>query len=235
MIERGYFITGTDTGVGKTTFAVALIHALQQRGLKVAAMKPVAAGGESVAGRCLNADVLALSQAADVKADLDCMNPYAFMPPIAPHIAAAQAGITIEFDKIVSAYSALATQADVVVVEGAGGLCVPLNAQSDIADLAAALHLPIILVVGMRLGCLNHALLTAEAITQRGLKWAGWVANILDPDMPALEENIATLDSRLFSPSLGCLIRSRNDGDFVMQWSASFTNLHDPKSLKLEH
>lgn len=234
-MARGYFVTGTDTGVGKTTFAVALIHALRQSGLKVAAMKPVAAGGESIAGRCLNADVLALSKAADVKADLDCMNPYAFMPPIAPHIAAAQAGITIELDKIVSAYSALATQADVVVVEGAGGLCVPLDSRYHIADFAAALDLPIILVVGMRLGCLNHALLTAEAITQRGLKWAGWVANILDPDMPALEENIATLDRRLPSPGLGRLIRSRNDGDFVMQWSVSFTNLHDPKSLKLEH
>lgn len=226
-MARGYFVTGTDTGVGKTRFAVALIHALQQRGLKVAAMKPVAAGGEAIDGRCMNEDVLALGQAADVKADLDFINPYAFMPPIAPHIAAAQAGITVALHKIVAAYAALAAQANAVVVEGAGGLCVPLNAQFDIADLAAALDLPIILVVGMRLGCLNHALLTAEVIAHRGLKWAGWVANILDPEMPALEENIATLESRLPSPSLGRFIRSKNDGDFVMQWSAAFTNLHD--------
>ena len=229
----GYFVTGTDTDVGKTTFTVALIRALQQQSLKVAAMKPVAAGGVAIDGRCVNEDVLALSQAADIQADLSIINPYAFMPPIAPHIAAAQAGTTIELDKIVAAYSALAAQADAVVVEGAGGLCVPLNAQSDIADLVAALHLPIILVVGMRLGCLNHALLTAEVIASRGLKWAGWVANILDPEMPALEENIATLESRLPSPSLGrlCKIKgashSDRSDDFIMQWSSAFTHLHD--------
>ena len=226
-MARGFFVTGTDTGIGKTTFAVALIHALRQRGLKVAAMKPVAAGGEWIDGRCLNEDVLALSHAADVKADLDCINPYAFMPPIAPHIAAAFAGTTIDLDKIVTAYTALAAQADAVVVEGAGGLCVPLNSRYDIADLAAALDLPLILVVGMRLGCLNHALLTAEVIARRGLKWAGWVANILDPEMLALEENIATLEMRLPSPSLGRLIKSKNDGDIVMQWSDAYTNLHD--------
>ena len=226
-MARGYFVTGTDTGIGKTRFAVALICALQQRGLKVAAMKPVAAGCEAMDGRCTNEDVLALSQAADVKADLACINPYAFMPPIAPHIAAAQTGTTIALDKIVSAYSALAAQADAVVVEGAGGLCVPLNSRYDIADLVAALDLPLILVVGMRLGCLNHALLTAEVIARRGLQWAGWVGNILDPEMPALEENIATLEMRLPSLSLGRLIWSRQDGDFVMQWSTPLTTLHD--------
>ena len=232
-MARGYFVTGTDTDVGKTTFAVALIHALRQRGLKVAAMKPVAAGGDLVDGRCLNADVLALSQAADVQADLSIINPYAFAPAIAPHIAAAQMQVEINFEKIVSAYAALAAQADVVVVEGAGGLCVPLNAQNNIADLVAALNLPIILVVGMRLGCLNHALLTAEVMADRGLKWAGWVANILDPDMPALEENIATLNRGLLSPNLGRMHKhkksthSGSDENFVMQWSTAFTNLHD--------
>lgn len=230
MIERGYFITGTDTGVGKTTFAVALIHTLQQHGLKVAAMKPVAAGGEAIDGQWMNEDVLALSLAADVKADLDCINSYTFIPPIAPHIAAAQAGITIEPDKIVAAYATLATHADVVVVEGAGGLCVPLNSGYDIADLAAALDLPMILVVGMRLGCLNHALLTAEAITHRGLKWTGWVANILDTGMPALEENIATLDRSLSAPCLGRLTCAKNGADFVMHWSASFPNLDDGRA-----
>lgn len=214
----GYFVTGTDTGIGKTTFALALIRALQQRGLRVATMKPVAAGGEWIDGRCLNEDVLALSQAANVKVDWAAMNPYAFLPAIAPHIAAAQAGASIEIDHIVMAYAALAAQADVVVVEGAGGWRVPLNAQQDIADLAVALDLPVILVVGMRLGCLNHALLTADAIGQRGLQWAGWVANILDADMPALEENIATLHARLPQPYLGRLTRAQNDDDFVMQW-----------------
>ena len=231
-MARGYFVTGTDTGVGKTRFAVALIHGLQQRGLKVAAMKPVAAGGEAIGGRCMNEDVLALSQAADVKADIACINPYAFVPPIAPHIAAAQAGTTIALDKIVSAFNALAAQADAVVVEGAGGLCVPLNSRYDTADLAAALDLPLILVVGMRLGCLNHALLTAEVIARRGLKWTGWVANILDPDMPALEENIATLETRLPSSSLGRLIRSKNGSDFVMQWSAA-SSISTTETLKV--
>lgn len=232
-MTRGYFVTGTDTDVGKTTFAVALIHALRQRGLNVAAMKPVAAGGDSIDGRCLNADVLALSRAANIQADLSIMNPYAFSHPIAPHIAAAQAGEKIDLENIVSAYTQLATQADVVVVEGAGGLCVPLNAQDNIADLAAALDLPIILVVGMRLGCLNHALLTAEVMAHRGLKWAGWVANILDPDMPMLEENIATLASGLPPPNFGRLHKNKraahsgSDENFVMQWSSAFTNLHD--------
>lgn len=234
-MTRGYFVTGTDTGIGKTTFAVALIHALRQRGLKVAAMKPVAAGGDLIAGKCVNEDVLALSQAADIQVDLSIINPYAFAPPIAPHIAAAQAGKTIDLPHIVSAYTALAAQADVVVVEGAGGLCVPLNAQHDIADLVEALRLPIILVVGMRLGCLNHALLTAAAITQRDLKWTGWVANILDPEMRALEENITSLESRLPSPNLGRMSKikgpshSGHPDDFVIQWSSAFANLHDTK------
>ena len=229
-MARGYFVTGTDTGIGKTTFALALIRALQQRGLQVAAMKPVAAGGEWEAGRCLNEDVLALSQAANVKVDLATMNPYAFLPAIAPHIAAEQAGTSIELNHIALAYAALAAQADVVVVEGAGGWRVPLNAQQDIADLAVALDLPVILVVGMRLGCLNHALLTADAIAQRGLQWAGWVANILDANMPALDENIATLHARLPQPYLGRLTRAQNDDDFVMQWSSAFANLHAPIS-----
>lgn len=227
---RGYFVTGTDTGVGKTTFSVALIHALQKQGLRVAAMKPVAAGAEMIDGQLMNEDVLDLLNAANVKADVRNMNPYAFASPIAPHIAAAQVSIEIELEKIVSAYAALAAQADAVVVEGAGGFLVSLSAQLDTADLARALDLPIILVVGMRLGCLNHALLTAEAVAHRGLKWAGWVANILDPGMPALEENIAALEARLPAPCVGRLgafnETARTDGDteLTMQWSSAFTN-----------
>ena len=230
-MARGYFVTGTDTGVGKTTFSVALIHALQQRGLKVAAMKPIAAGLELIEGRWVNEDVLALSAAAQIKADLQWMNPYAFAPAIAPHIAAAQIGVTIELDKIMSAYAVLSARADAVVVEGAGGFRVPLAAQLDTADLAQALDLPMILVVGMRLGCLNHALLTAEAITHRGLKWAGWVTNILQPDMPALEENIAALVARLQAPCLGRLAAfeqtapADQDAEFSMQWSPAFAKL----------
>lgn len=232
-MARGYFVTGTDTGVGKTTFAVALIHVLQQRGLEVAAMKPVAAGLELIEERWVNEDVLALSVAAQIKADLQWMNPYAFEPAIAPHIAAAQAGITIELDKIVSAFAALSARADAVVVEGAGGFRVPLAAQLDTADLAQALDLPMILVVGMRLGCLNHALLTAEAITHRGLKWAGWVASILEPEMPALDENIAALQARLPTPYLGRLVSneklvgSHSDSDFAMQWTVALAQFGD--------
>ena len=228
---HGYFVTGTDTGVGKTTFAVALIHALQQQGLRVAAMKPVAAGGAMIDGQLWNEDVLALRNAANVKADLHNVNPYTFASPIAPHIAAAQSGITIDLDKIVSAFAALSARADAVVVEGAGGFRVPLDVQLDTADLARALDLPIILVVGMRLGCLNHALLTAEAITHRGLKWAGWVANILDPDMPALEENIVALETRLPAPCLGRLgvfgqnARAESAAGLSMQWSAAIAKL----------
>ena len=231
MSTRGYFVTGTDTGVGKTTFSVALIHALQQQGLRVAAMKPVAAGGEMIDGQLLNEDVLVLRSAANIKADLHNVNPYTFASPIAPHIAAAQAGAEIALDKIVSAYAALSAQADAVVVEGAGGFLVPLGAQLDTANLARALELPMILVVGMRLGCLNHALLTAEAIAHRGLKWAGWVANILAPDMLALEENIAALEARLPAPCLGRLALvdktslAESGAVTTMQWSAAWDQI----------
>lgn len=200
MTARGVFVTGTDTGVGKTRVAVALIHALRLQGLRVAAMKPVAAGqapGE------LNEDVVALRQAADVKGELRDVNPYAFEPAAAPHIAAAQAGVRIELDTIAAAYARLAAAADVVVVEGAGGWRVPLNEREDMADLAKRLGLPVVLVVGLRLGCLNHALLTAESIARRGLRWGGWIGNHLEPSMPLAAENLLALQARLPGPSLG--------------------------------
>jgi dethiobiotin synthetase len=196
----GLFITGTDTGVGKTRVAVALIHALRAQGLRVAAMKPVAAGcapGE------LNDDVSALLQASNVAADLCDINPYSFAPPIAPHLAAQQAGVRIELPVIVAAYARLAAVADVVVVEGAGGWRVPLNEHEEMADLAHALGLPIVLVVGLRLGCLNHALLTAESISHRHLPWAGWVGNTIDPAMACRAANLDALRARLPMPCLG--------------------------------
>jgi dethiobiotin synthetase len=197
---KGLFVTGTDTGVGKTRVAVALIHALRVRGLRVAAMKPVAAGcapGE------LNEDVTALLHAANVTADIRDVNPYAFEPAIAPHIAAKQSGVRIELDVIAEAYARLAAAADVVVVEGAGGWRVPLNEDADMADLAQRLGLPVVLVVGLRLGCLNHAVLTAESIAQRQLPWAGWVGNQIDPAMPCQAENVAALQARLPPPCMG--------------------------------
>jgi dethiobiotin synthetase len=197
---KGLFVTGTDTGVGKTRVAVALIHALRAQGLRVAAMKPVSAGhapGE------LNEDVTALLQAVNVMAAVRDVNPYAFAEPIAPHIAAQRAGVRIELDVIAAAYARLAASADVVVVEGAGGWRVPLNECDDMADLAQRLGLPVVLVVGLRLGCLNHALLTAESIAQRKLPWAGWVGNHVDPSMACPVENLAALQARLPRPCLG--------------------------------
>jgi len=200
MSARGLFVTGTDTGVGKTRVAVALIQSLRAQGLRVAAMKPVSAG--SAPGE-LNEDVMALRQAANVMADVRDVNPYAFEPAIAPHIAAEQAGVRIDLEMIVAAYARLATVADVVVVEGAGGWRVPLNEHEDMADLAQRLGLPVVLVVGLRLGCLNHALLTAESVARRRLPWAGWVGNHIDPAMASQAANIAALRARLPGPCLG--------------------------------
>ncbi len=200
MKARGVFVTGTDTGVGKTRVAVALIHALRAQGLRVAAMKPVAAG--SAPGE-LNEDVLALMQAVNVTADVRDVNPYAFAEPVAPHIAAHHAGVRIELAVIAEAYARLAAVADVVVVEGAGGWRVPLNEREDMANLAQRLGLPVLLVVGLRLGCLNHALLTAESIFNRQVPWAGWVGNHIDPSMAQQAANLEALHRRLPEPCLG--------------------------------
>lgn len=196
---RGFFVTGTDTAVGKTLIACALLHAFAATGRSVLGMKPVAAGREK--GRCH--DVTALMAASSVGAPEALVNPYAFDPAIAPHIAASQAGLSIRIETITSAYAELSSLADVVVVEGAGGYMIPLNAHDTSADLALALALPVVLVVGMRLGCLNHALLTRRAIAANGLACAGWVANCLEPEMPSLAENIAALEQRLAAPLLG--------------------------------
>lgn len=200
LTPRGYFVTGTDTGVGKTRVAVALVHALRAQGLRVAVMKPVAAG---CAPGAPNEDVRALMQAANVAADVNDVNPYRFEAAIAPHIAAVQAGVRIELDRVAAAFARLAARADTVVVEGAGGWRVPLNGREDMADLAVRLGLPVLLVVGLRLGCLNHALLTADAAIRSGVPWAGWIGNVIDPAMACLEDNLAALHERLPGPCLG--------------------------------
>jgi dethiobiotin synthetase len=202
-MSQGFFVTGTDTGVGKTTVACALVRALAGLDLRVAAMKPVASGCRAGPDGMRCDDVLALEAAANVRAARALVNPYAFAPGIAPHLAAQSAGVAIAIERIVAAYAALARQADAVVVEGVGGFRVPLGQGVDTADLAAALGLPIVLVVGLRLGCINHALLTAEAIAHRGLVFAGWIGNVLDPALPALDGNIAALTERLPAPCLG--------------------------------
>ena len=201
----GYFITGTDTGVGKTTVTLGLMLALQQQGHRVAAMKPVAAGCEETPAGLRNEDALRLQQASSVVLDYDLVNPCAFAPPIAPHIGASTAGETIDIDNLINKYKEISRQAECVLVEGAGGWLVPLNAQQTLADLARALGLKVILVVGLRLGCLNHALLTAESIQAHGCGLAGWVANRLPGEMAAVNSNIEALKARLACPYLGCV------------------------------
>lgn len=198
----GWFITGTDTGVGKTLVSVALLRSLAPQYGTVVGMKPVAAGTEMVAGVMANDDVLALRAASTVAVSPQLDNPVLLPDPLSPHIAAHRAGVTIDIDHIVACYRELASVADAIVVEGAGGFHVPLSDDLTGADLAVALGLPVVLVVGLRLGCLNHALLTAEAIQARGLRLVGWVANRLDPSMSATQDNIAWLQHRLGVPLL---------------------------------
>jgi dethiobiotin synthetase len=198
--KTAYFITGTDTDVGKTYIASALIKYFCEQGLLTIGMKPVAAGAEMANGRLLNSDVTELINAGNVVADIALINPYVFAPAIAPHIAAEQVGVMISLEKIQQAFDSLQAKADVVVVEGAGGFCVPINRQETMADLAIKLNLPVIMVVGVRLGCINHALMTAGSIKAAGLTLAGWVANRIDPNMLAIEENISTLKAMLKAP-----------------------------------
>ncbi|MPS49948.1 dethiobiotin synthase [Methylobacillus sp.] len=201
--QQAWFVTGTDTGVGKTMVSSMLVRQFAARGLRSVGMKPVASGCERRDGRLISEDVTQLLAASNVDLPLSDINPYAFEPAIAPHIAAKQAGVRIDLEPIAAAFRRLQAQANVVIVEGAGGFYVPLDEQHDMADLAAKLGLPVILVVGMRLGCINHALLTAEAIRQRGLTLAGWVANQVDPGMAMLEDNLQTLKQRMPSIYLG--------------------------------
>ncbi|MCM8611107.1 dethiobiotin synthase [Accumulibacter sp.] len=199
-IPPAWFITGTDTEIGKTFVACALLHALRRSGACAVAMKPIAAGCDE---HGINDDVERLLAASSFAPPRQLVNPYCFRAAIAPHIAAAEEGRRIELPLIAAAFAELRSLADMVLVEGVGGFCVPLDDASDTADLAALLDLPLILVVGMRLGCINHALLTAQAIAARGLSLAGWVANRIDPEMSRFTENLAALQSRLPAPLLG--------------------------------
>ncbi len=198
-----WFVTGTDTGVGKTLISAALLHALAIRHARVVGMKPVAAGLVLHEGRMVSEDVLQLRAASTVQVPAELDNPVALPDPLSPHLAARRAQRPVQVAELVSAFEALCTHADAVLVEGAGGWRVPLNDTETLADLARALQAPVVMVVGMRLGCLNHALLTAEAVRADGLTLAGWVANVIDPDMACLDENIQTLQARLGAPLLG--------------------------------
>jgi len=197
-----YFITGTDTGVGKTLVSCALLHAFAPQGKRAVGLKPVASGCDD---DDRNEDAKRLRAASNIQTAYRQINPYCFRPPIAPHLAARQAGTSVEFARIMASYRELAGLADEVIVEGVGGFCVPLNDKQTSADLAKELGLPVIVVVGMRLGCINHALLTVRAVSDYQLKCAGWVANVLDVGMPALQENIEALRERIAAPLLGVI------------------------------
>ena len=205
MNTPGLFIAGTDTGVGKTRVAATLCRGLVARGRRVAAMKPVASGCVKAPKGLRSADAIALLSAMNAQAPYSDVNPYAFEPAIAPHLAAAEAGVRIDVGVLDAAFKRLGARSDLVIVEGCGGWLCPLDETSDLADLAARWRLDVILVVGMRLGCLSHALLTAESIERRGLRLRGWVANAIDPEYERLTENISSLGVRLAAPFIGRL------------------------------
>lgn len=209
-VARGLFVTGTDTGVGKTLIACALLHGFAARGLRVVAMKPVAAGAVRRRGVWCHDDVVQLRAAANVDAPQAVVNPYCFSPAIAPHIAAQESGLKIRMAVIAKNYARLGRNADLVVVEGAGGLLVPLGGKLSAADIPARLGLPVVLVVGLRLGCLNHALLTVEALQARGLYLAGWIANRIDPAMAYAAENLQALRVQIKAPLLGTVRHAKN-------------------------
>lgn len=224
MKGKGFFITGTDTGVGKTWATLCLMRGLQARGLNVAGMKPVATGAVLDEGRWVNEDALALQRAASIALPYERVNPYVFEPPVSPHIAAEQAGQPIDPQRIVDICAELQEFADCVLVEGVGGWKVPLNRCEYVADLAVALGLPVILVVGLRLGCLNHALLTHAAIQSSGANFAGWIANHLVRDLPYAHANIRTLAEALGRPPLleltYCEDSRQPPKGFASEWEA---------------
>jgi len=201
------FVTGTDTEIGKTLISSAILHGLVQAGVKAAGMKPIAAGADMRDGLLHNDDVAQLVAASNVALPRELVVPYLLREPAAPQRAAELEGVVIEEQRILAAHARIVEQVDAVVVEGVGGFRVPLSDRFDTADLAQRLGLPVVLVVGLRLGCINHALLTADAIKARGLKLAGWVANLADPRMRHSEANLDALSLRLGAPLLGYVPR----------------------------
>lgn len=221
-MTAGVFVTGTDTEVGKTLVSCALLMHLRETHERVIGMKPVAAGTfKTPDGSQDNEDAVALREAGTVRVPREWGNPYCLPLPMSPHLAARAAGQRIDVPTLADRYRQLAERADAVVVEGAGGFLVPLNERDTIADLAQALALPVLLVVGLRLGCLNHALLTQEAIAARGLKLVGWVANRIDPGMAGLEDNIATLCERLQAPLWADVPRMERVSPARVAWAES--------------
>lgn len=216
----GVFVTGTDTGVGKTLCAQALIRAAVAAGGRAAGMKPVASGAQWLQGRWVSEDAQALRAAASVELPDDLLNPYCLPEAVSPHIAAQQAGIRIDIETIVASFTEILQLSDIIVVEGAGGWLVPLTPGVTMADLAGRLGLPVVLVVGLRLGCLNHALLTAESIAAHGQRLAGWIGNHIDPQFAAPDQNLATLRAALGAP-LAVIPHAAPAGEAVAQLLAS--------------
>lgn len=202
---KGLFVTGTDTGIGKTLASCALLHALRARGLRAVGMKPLASGCEATPDGLRNEDALALQAASDPRPAYADVNPFALPAPLAPEIAAREAGVAVALAPMLEAHARLAARADAVVVEGVGGWMAPLAGDLMQADLVRALGLPVVLVVGLRLGCLNHAYLSARAIEADGCRLAGWIGTGVDPGMQRVEENRALLAARLPAPCLGWL------------------------------
>ena len=202
---KHFYVTGTDTGIGKTIASTSLLLALRSSGLRAVGMKPVASGCARADTGWHNEDALALLEASDPRPDYADLNPYALPLPLAPEIAAREAGVEIELRKIVSAFERLQSLADAIVVEGVGGWLAPLSATLDQFDVVRVLRLPVVMVVGMRLGCLNHARLTARAIADDGCELVGWIANHVDPDMERQDENFELLRARLQTPCWGRL------------------------------
>ena len=206
MAGRGVFVTGTDTGVGKTVVSAALVRLLAQGGARVVGLKPVASGAERTPAGLRNADALALAAESSIELPYDLSNPYCFEPAVAPHFAAAEAGVSIEVPRLVDWYRAATSQCEFAVVEGAGGWRVPLHPEGFLSDLPEQLGLGVVLVVGLRLGCLNHARLTLEAIERCGRSpFIGWIGNRIEPGLLRLDENLSTLHRLLGSPPLAVI------------------------------
>ena len=199
------YVTGTDTGIGKTLASCALLHALRGHGLRAVGMKPVASGCERIDGEWKNADALALQAAGEPGIPYADINPFALEHPLAPELAARDAGIEVALPTILAAHARLAEHADALIIEGVGGWAAPLSASLMQADVVRALRLPVLLVVGLRLGCLNHALLSARAIAADGAHLAGWIASHVDPAMERVDDNLAMLRERLPAPCWGVL------------------------------
>ncbi len=210
-MEKGYFVTGTDTNVGKTWVTIALMRYFKSRGQSVVGMKPVASGCLMQHGQLKNEDALLIQENASVPIDYDLINPYAYQLPVSPHIAGVKN--PVELQRLAAKFELLKNMADIAIVEGAGGWYTPLNDRETISDLAKALALPVIIVVAIRLGCINHARLTYQAVKQSGVNCAGWVAVCSDPDLLCRNENIQTIKDAVDAPLLGVLPYSK-DADF---------------------